>query len=348
MKPERSLFVHLGVLVLSAVFAVLVWTRDKQPKALAAGDVTVWSGRPADVQTIRYEGKTKKVALERKEDKQGAYLVGTIEKSAAAPKPPGADAGAAPEPPPGPTTTQTFISVGSGQKLLDALAPLKALRAIGKITEERASEFGLAEPEGSIVVGMKGGEKKLVIGAATPGGADRYVRDESSGEVFVLKGDIYRDLDSADTRLIERDLHEWKEPEVSKAKVIAGGKSRELVRGANEGKKFWADPGSPGTNDETAGNWMSKLDKLRPSEYALAAPEGNQVVVRVEYASDGNPKLGYLEVVKTPPKEADPASAAPTPAKPDYFVTSERIRGYAKVPANLAEQVEQDLGAIVK
>lgn len=345
MRPERSVFVHLGLLGAAAVFAVGVWTRDKAPKALAQAEVTVFSARPGDIGRIDYEGKTKKVALERKEDKQGAYLVGTVEKAAAAPKPaPDAGAGAEgdeqPEAPPaGPATTTTVISVGAGQKLLDALAPFKALRAIGKVPDDRAAEFGLAEPEGSLTIGYKSGAKKLVVGGATPGGADRYVRDEATGEVYVLKGDVYRDLDSADQRLVERDLHEWKEPEVAKAKISAGGKTREVVRGGADGKKFWADGAAPATNDETVGNWMSKLDRLKPTEYVLAAPEGQEAVVRIDYASSGNPNLGYVELVKVPGKDG---------GKAEWYVTSERLRAYGKVAANNAEQVEQDIGAVVK
>ncbi|MEJ7731630.1 MAG: DUF4340 domain-containing protein [Polyangiaceae bacterium] len=343
MRPERSVFVHLGLLGAAAVLAVGVWTRDKAPKAMAQSEVTVWSGRPGDVTRIDYEGKTKKVALERKEDKQGAYLVGTVEKSAAPPKPaadPDAEPEEQPEAPPGAPTTTTVVSVGAGQKLLDALAPLKALRAIGKVPDDRAAEFGLGEPEGSLTVGYKSGPRKLVIGGPTPGGADRYVRDEASGEVYVLKGDVYRDLDSAEQRLVERDLHEWKEPEIAKAKISAGGKAREVVRGGSgDGKKFWADGASPGTNDETVGNWISKLDRLRPTEYVLAAPEGQESVVRVDYASSGNPSLGYVELVKVPAKDG---------GKAEWYVTSERLRAYGKVAANNAEQVEQDIGAVVK
>lgn len=352
MKVGRGFFVHLVLLGLAVVAAVLVWTRDKAPKALGQGDVTVWAGRPADVERIAYESKTRKVALEAKKDASGTYFVGTVEKDAAAPpkKDPhghdeadaGADGGAA-EPEPAAAkerTTVTFVSVSGAQKLADQLAPLKALRGIGKLGDDRAAEFGLAEPEGTLTVKLGQAERKLLFGGPTPGGGDRYARDPATGEVFAIKGEIFRNLDGAEANLLERNLHEWPETDIGSATVTAQGKTRNLVRGGEERKRFWADPASPDTNDETVGNWMSKLDRLRPSEYAPMPPAAAEVVVRIDYAGAGGGKLGYLELIKAP--------ASAEGAKPDYYILTERTRLHAKVPTPAAEQVEQDVGSVLK
>jgi hypothetical protein len=329
---NKGPLVHAAVLGLSVVAAVGVWTRDKEPKALAQGDVTVWSGRAADVEKIGYESKTKKVSIEARKDAAGRYFVGTLEREAAAP-PHAADAGAPAAPPK--QTTVGFVSVGPGDKLAEALGPLKALRALGKISDERAAEFGLKEPEATVTVKVGGTERKLVLGGTTPGGGDRYARLDGSGEVFVLKGEPLRNLESPDSLLLERDLHEWKDTEVVKARVEAGGKGRDLVRGGAEGKRFWADGGSPDSNDETLGNWMSKLDRLRPTEFLLTGPEAKETLLRVEYA--GKKPLGFVEVVKVAGAE-----------KPTYYLRTERTRLFGKVVSTVAEQLEQDLGPIVK
>jgi hypothetical protein len=251
----------------------------------------------------------------------------------APPHPHAADAGAPPAP--AKPTTIGFVSVGPGDKLAEALGTLKALRALGKIGDDRAAEFGLAEPEATITVTVSGGERKLVVGGTTPGGGDRYVRLLSSGEVYVLKGEPLRNLESPDSLLLERELHEWKDAEVQKARVEAGGKSREIVRGGAEGKRFWADAASAETNDETLGNWMSKLDRLRPTEYLVSGPDAKETLLRVEYS--GAKPLGFVEVVKVAGGE-----------KPTYYLRTERTRLYGKVVGTLAEQLEQDLGTIVK
>jgi len=310
--------------------------RDEQPKALTQSEATVWSGRAADVERIVFDSKAKKVTLEAKKDDIGAYYLGALERGE--PTPPAGSAGVPPAPPAKATKTE-FVAVGAAQKIVDAMAPLKALRALGRIPEDRSSEFGLSEPEGTLIVTLKGTERKLVIGGTTPGGGDRYVRDPASGETYVIDGDGVRDLDTAESRLIERDLHEWKETEVTTAAVKAGDKTRQLVRGGPEGKRFWADPGAADQKDETVANWMSKVDRLRPTDYVMTTPSDKQDVVRIDYSA-GSRKLGFVEVARI--------AAADAAGKPDYLVRTERTRLFAKVPASMAEQVEQDLGSVLK
>lgn len=327
-KGASELVIHAALLGLSVVAAASLWTRDKQPKALAQGDATVWSGRSSDISKIVFEGKKKRVVLEAKKDDAGRYFVGTVEKEAA-PAPDGS-------PPPDGKGPTGIVSITTADKLADMLAPLKAIRALGKVNDDKAGEFGLVTPESTIVVTVGGAERKLLLGGPTPGGGDRYVRESAGGEVFVIKGDAVRNLESADTLMIEREIHEWKEAEVARAKVSAGGKAREIVRGGQDTKRFWADAASRDAQDETLGNWMNKLDRLRPVDYALTPPGDKEVVVRVDFQA-GSRALGHVELVK-----AKGASRA------EYFIITERTRLYARVQANVAEQVEQDVSAIVK
>jgi hypothetical protein len=330
VKPLRTLAPHLLALVLAGGFAVSIWTRDKEPRALAQGDVTVWRGRADDVTHVAFEGKNRTLSLDAKKDDRGRYFVGSAERPA---PPPVGDAGA---PAAAPTKT-VLLSVAGGKKLAEALAPLKALRDVGKPAPDRAADFGLAEPEGTLKVTIGGAEHQLVIGGPTPGGSDRYVKDPSSGEVYAVTGDVFRDVESPDIRLLERELHDFKDAEIQRVHIAAGGKARDLVHGGAELKRIWADAASPEQNDETAGNWMAKLDRLRPLEYLTAPPEGKQPVVRVDF--QGGSPLGWMEVVKVP---------ATSGGKSDYYVQTERTRLFAKVSSTLAEQVEQDLASIVR
>jgi hypothetical protein len=334
VKSERAQTrIHLGILGVAIATAAFVSTRDKENKALASGEVIVWSARSGDVEKVSYESKSRKVSVEAKKDATGRYFVGSIEKDAA-PAPHPVDGGVPAAPPS--RTTVGFMSVGTGEKLADALAPLRALRALGKVAPDRAADFGLSDPEATVSVRIAGTEHQLVIGATTPGGSDRYVKDPASSEVYVVKGDPIRNLESADSMLLERDLHEWKDAEVARAHVTAGDKGRDIVRGGPENKRFWADQQTPETNDETLGNWMSKLERLRPTEFALTDPEGREPLLKVDYVGGKKP-LGSLELVKV--KGAD---------KPTFYLRTERTRLYGKVVGTAAEQLEQDLGAIVK
>jgi len=337
MIGKRSIFIHAGLVLASAAFALGVWTRDKQPKALAQGDVTVWQGRSSDVERIVYEGKKKRLELVAKKDDAGRYFVGSVEKDKAAPRP-DPDGGAPDAPPAGDKIVTGIVSVTPAEKLSDLLAPLRATRAVGQVPADRESEFGLAEPEGTLTVKIGSAERKLLLGGPTAGGGDRYARDPANGEVYVIKADIFRNVDTPETSLIERDLHEWKDADVVSAKVIAAGKSRTVVRGGAEGKRFWADEATKDTPDETVGNWISKVDRLRPTDYPSAAPEPRETVVRIEYAGSRG-SLGYLEVVRGPAGEG---------GKSQYFVVTERTRLHGKVPSTAGEQVELDVGTVTK
>ncbi len=336
MIGKRSIFVHAGLVVTSAVIAIGVWTRDKQPKALVQSDVTLWQGKPKDVESIVYEGKKKRLELSAKKDDLGRYFVGSVEKEKAAPRP-APDAGAA-EPAAGEKVVTGLMSITPVEKLLDVLAPLKAIRAVGQVPADREGEFGLSEPEGTLTVKMGSAERKLLFGGPTPGGSDRYVRDPANGEVYVVKGQVFRDVDTAESALMERDLHEWKDAEIVTAKIVASGKSRTVVRGGTDAKRFWADEAAKETADETIGNWMSKVDRLRPTEYLQAPPEPRETVVRIEYSGAGG-ALGHLEIIRGPAGDS---------GKPQYFVLTERTRLHGKVTGSVGEQVEQDVATLVK
>lgn len=343
----RGPLVHLGVLVIAAASAVTIWTRDKEPKALVTGDVTVWSGRSGDVERFTFEGKDKKAVFEAKKDKQGRYFVGTVDKDAPAPSKPkdphGGDGDnehegeeAANKEAPKVHSTTTLVSVVTADKFAEAFAPFKALRALGKIGDDRAGEFGFDKPEGTLTVTVSGAEKKILVGGPTPGGGDRYVKDLASGEVYAVRGEQIRNLEDAESLMMDRDLHEWKDADVSQAAIQVGDKTRTIVRGGTEGKAFWADAARPSENDETLGNWLLKLDRLRPIEFKQEVP-GVETLVRIVYRT-GTREVGFLELDK----------AKGSGDKPDYFIKTERTRLFAKVATPLAEQVEQDVGSAVK
>jgi H2-forming N5,N10-methylenetetrahydromethanopterin dehydrogenase-like enzyme len=122
--------------------------------------------------------------------------------------------------------------------------------------------------------------------------------------------------------------------------VSQGAKSRELLR--VEGKpNGWASLATPLEEDETASNWMTKVDRLRVSEYLGQEPPAGRdaLVVRIEYF-DARKALGFTELFKT---AAEPGAES----KNKYVVRTETTRWYGEVLASRAEQVEQDLGSVV-
>ncbi len=348
MISWKSLALHLTLLGLAAALAVMVWTKEDAPRAAKRAEVQVWSGSPDKISSIEFESEDKKVRIEPKKDSQGAWYVGHVDKTITARTSPSPhdspDGGAAADAGPGLATkheSSVFVGVEQAKKLAESLAPMMALRAIGKVEDARIDEFGLDKPAGTLRVTVDGKQHVLTIGGTTPGGADRYARLES-GDVYAIPGSIAQNLMFADSRLVERELHGFEPDEVARVKVRRGDQTRELVR-MEDKKDGWADAASPGTLNETVGNWMTKLGRLRITEYVekpSPEPAADSAVVSVEYLAKGGRKLGQIELYKGPP--------APNSGKPTYLVRSEQTRWFAQVIPSTAEQVEQDLGSVLK
>ena len=343
----KSVLVHAGVLVVAAGLGLSTWSSDeKETSEPAAEQVEVWGGSPDSLETIRFEGKDRTVVIDAKKDSQGRYYVAKVDKQEGAAKhddphdPHGSkqsvpDAGA---PTPGKRTTVRFIGVKAADELAKQVAPLMALRRIGPIEPKRAEEFGLDKPEGTLKVKIGGKEHALVIGGTTPGGQERYAKETASGAVFAVPGDIAQSMLGAESKLLERDLHAFEEGAVTRVRVTKRDKSRELT--TLEGKKGgWADSATPTKADETAGNWISKVERLRVQEYVETPTtplRSESAIVRVDYLSGTKP-LGYLELFKVPGGTGN-----------EYLVRSERTRWAAKVLTSAAEQVDQDLTSVLK
>jgi hypothetical protein len=332
----RGIWVHVGLLAVASAAALYVWTRDKKTAAAASADVTLWSGRSDDVERVVFEAKGKTTALVAKKDSLGSWYLGTVEPSAQ--KAPDAGGGAAVKP-------STFVSVAQGQKIAAALAPMRALRDIGKVGGDRDVEFGFKEPSGTLTVDVSGKQHRLVVGGPTPGGADRYVRDEASGEIYAVKGEALKSLEAGESTLTERELHDFKDPDVESVHVLARGKKRTVLRRGPENKRIWADPSEPDKADETASNWLSKVDRVRPTEYLAAPAREPEPILRIEYSVKGASGV-FLEIGKLAGQALSDAGASP--AKPDYFIRTERTRLWAKVAAPSVEQVEQDLDSVLR
>jgi hypothetical protein len=84
---------------------------------------------------------------------------------------------------------------------------------------------------------------------------------------------------------------------------------------------------------------MTKVGRLRVMDYvenppAPLTPESQ--VVRLEYFG-GQKSLGFLELFKVPGEKAS-----------EYLMRSEQTRWHVKALSNVGEQVEQDLGSVLK
>jgi hypothetical protein len=279
--------------------------------------------------------------LEAKSDAVGAYFIGQVEREKPA-EPEEADPHAPPDAPPPSVAelaereTVRFVAVQEANELLESLAPLKAIRGLGMLDDSKLADFGFdEETPAKLTLSIGGQMHELVIGESTPGGGDTYAR-LPNGEAFVLDGQLVRNISSGDTRLLERKLRSWEDEETKSVKVVSADSSRELAR--TEQKSFWADPKTADQKDETASNWMDKFERLRITEYIENPEPAPTPLFEVEYFGAQGKRLGRISVARVPGKEAD---------KPDFLARSEHTRWWGKVLRSNAEQLAQDLSALL-
>jgi hypothetical protein len=84
---------------------------------------------------------------------------------------------------------------------------------------------------------------------------------------------------------------------------------------------------------------MSKLGRLRGRDFVEKPSKAllpEDAIVRLEYFDAGK-SIGFVELYKLLGEKGN-----------DYLARTEWDRWYVKVPATAAEQIEQDLGSVLK
>lgn len=343
MNELRRLGPHFAaLLVAGAVAFQLARPKEAGAPPPKAGEVDLWSAKAQSVSKVQFEDERQKVSLERKSDKAGDWYLGKVEpvKSASEPEPAPKtkDPHGHGKTPPKRRAVEaaSFVSVSVAKKLAEKLARMRATRSIGVVGDDKLATFGFDKPQGTLRVTVGAKEHVLLVGATTPGTGKRYVRNVQTKEVYVVDGSPMRDMKSGAGRLSERSQHSWKNADVERATIIAGGNRRAVVRSGTAGRRFWANPDATDKPEETVGNWLSKVQRLRPIKYRDSLPAGASLVVRVEYATSKD-TLGFLEV-----------HSFQEGAREAYAVKSEQLRMFAVVTSSVAKQVKSDLSSVVE
>ncbi len=330
----RTLGLHVAALFVAAGLAYSAWnTETEKDGEVNAERVEVWAGNPTDLKSASFVTDDEKTTVELRKDEVGAFCIVSSEKErpVEAPKPPEKlDSKPTKE-----RTTKRFISVTGCEKLRETIAPLLAVRSIGVVPKARFVEFGLDDPNGTFTAKLADTEHRLTFGGMTPGGGDHYALDPASGRVYAIAGEMVRLFEYADSRLAERSLHTFEADLIEQVAIAANNRQTRLRRmsGKVDG---WARAGTPTVADETAGNWMSKLGRVRLSEFAEKLDPKAQQIARVDYRG-ASTDLGFVELHRV----GEGAEA-------QYWARSETTRWYGSVLRSIGEQLEQDLAAVLK
>ncbi|MBN2360978.1 MAG: DUF4340 domain-containing protein [Deltaproteobacteria bacterium] len=282
---KQGLWFHAGLLGAAVIVAYLVWTgkpddKKEQPVLVAldaadvAGILYTW---PEGENRVVPEGKgaDRSYRVESAVDvKKPASRPATQPASAPATQPElASSAPAAPEPIVERERSQ-FPAGSSVLKTLEALAPLKALRTLGKLDDERLERMGLAEPKRTLTVEAGGRSYTLELGETTYGGQGRYARLRGKPEVHLIANSTVLALEGSAVRLMEWRLVPVELEHIVAIDVRSGARAATFtqVERAQEAKRHFALATAPEERSDEATNLVAKLRALRASKYLNQEP----------------------------------------------------------------------------
>ncbi|MCB9760212.1 MAG: DUF4340 domain-containing protein [Alphaproteobacteria bacterium] len=365
---SRQVTILSVALVLSLGASYLRWTAEEGTDA--ADTIVVLDAKAGEIEELRWDSDKLDMVLLPQSDARGDWLlVKTTEEKERpvaepeAPQPDDEGEAAEEEPedespddesaeeeddlpePPAPAQMETFTEVvefkagEAGDKLLESLSPMVAKRALDTVADDKLDELGLAEPEATLVVKRAGkGERTFQVGGEAYGTRDRYLRDAESGKVYLIEDDLLRPLKYGKTRLPDRELIGIETADIATVAITApGGAVSFEQRNPDDPKAaYWAPPG--GESDESAGNWMNKLLKLRSASFVQAedTPTALSEALTIQVTGDDGVKttLKLLEGTDPEGREA-------------FYAESDFTRRQVKLHNAQAQDLIQDVETIL-
>ncbi len=242
---------------------------------------------------------------------------------------------------------KAFRGNEQADKLLDSFGPLQGLRALGNLDDTKLKELGLTESKKSLTLQVKGKPTKLMIGSAAYGSGDVYVRDPQ-GQVYLLPQRFSSDFEYADSRLMERRMHRFERPDLTKVEVTVGTKKRTLVQQKRQDPAgfYWALEGSPDKRDDSLKNWMDKVLRLAISDFVSKGDEPQQPAMSQPPGPSGVPQYGEVMTLRffDGSKQIGEATFTryPKGTQTEYYAKTETTIGLVRLLSQSAESVIQD------
>lgn len=242
--------------------------------------------------------------------------------------------------------TEAFVaSIDTLSEYLVELAPLRARRTLGALTDEQLTEVGLAEDPGTLALTCDGSTYRFEVGSRAYGSGDRYVRAEGGGPVQLLAADRLQALESAEFRLMERRLHTFEWTEVTGLRVDAWGTTRSLLQRnrLDEAAAQWVDAASPDRRDESLGTWLATYPRIRVQRYLA---EGEEPGSDLEESAPSEPSMRLT--IEGEDGELGRMEMARVDVLPlAYYVRTETTRDWVRVPTSVAQAFEDDARTVL-
>jgi hypothetical protein len=343
-----------GTLALAGLCAAyFTWQRGVE---LAPGEVFVVDSNKNDLSQVRFEDEDTNakdaakdaakppkptqpawVELVRTSDENGSFV--QVHLSAQEKPAPGKDL------PPIKTPERLVRGSDAADKLFASFAPWRASRGLGILEPARLKDLGLDAPKKHITLTLRNGKRIFAIAPAPPGGSDPYLRDEASGQVYVVSRSFLSDFQTAASLLVERHLHGFKVEEADRVSIQRGAKKKDFLVSRGEDGVRLSPLAAPDKPDTTAKTWHDRAFGLWPMDMLgkdETPAEGTpQLDLRIDYSVRGR-RLGFLELAKVPA-----VATGSEGAKDTLFARSERTLGWFKLGAD-AQSVLTDADGLLR
>lgn len=314
---SKSVYVYAALLALSLGAA---WHRYTGGEPVEKEGVQLLDVKAEELEKVVYTSPDLTVTFELKTDDFGRYGWATVEER---------KKGKEGEPPPEPKVT-TFKTGSAADKLVEAFAPMFALRELTPTTDDATlTSFGLKAPDTTVTVTARGKTTTYDLGGETYGTKDRYARDQATGKLYVLDDEPFKTLKFAGTRLPERQLLASKIEAMSGATLGVGAANATWSQKNRDDKAaaYWERDGGAG-KDESFGNWMDKALKLKSTSYVAAA----------EMPTDLTPAFDLT--IRADGQK--PETLRVQTSGEDWYAQSESTRGLVKLSRGPAKDAAED------
>ncbi len=326
---KRSVLTHAILALGGLTLAYLVWTEETP--VVSPDEVTLLDcdAEALSEVTLALADQTTRLRVEREGETTATLFTVTRESD---------DEGAAPA---------RFVGNDAAAAFLEQVAPLKARRSLGELSEEQLSELGLDEPEGTLTVVCGDARAVFSLGEGPYGEGDRYARAESGGPVYLISSANLLPMQSATAQLMQRALHTFAWSEVESMTLRGSGVEKRLRQRnrRDERRAEWVDAADPDRRNELYGNWFAGYARMRLQAYlAEGASPGSDLegmsadsepILRAEMFDEHGTRLGELELVRV--------NASP----PAFYARTETTRGWVRLPASGAGAFTENLRPVL-
>ena len=306
--------------VLIAILMMLYLDTREDKVSESDTEITIAATNASDIIGLRLVTRTQTISMAIKKDADGdEYPWFRIESK---------------------SSTRAFVANDKTKKLVAKYARLQAIRSLGKdFSPPEIEKLKLHSPMRRLVIQQSSENKTFELGGRTHGARDHYIRAKDGSEVFLIAKKTIADLESPESRLMQRKVISAKLEDVSSAIITDKNKTIEILRKNRLSKKdaFWASKKEPEQRNETLGNYMSKLLSVTARGYGTSEKplESESLLLRMKLLNESEDVIDEFEISKGATK------------RPSYLIRSKATRQMAEIRRTLGEQLEQDLSSVL-